>query len=179
MRKALALLAVLISGQSAHAATTFGDALAAYFLQNYDRAFSEWQELAAQGDTPSKFYLGLLYETGHGTQQDVAKAIDWYRQAAAAGHAEAAYRLARLARQTDSLPATPETVLAWIKQAAEGGIADAQYELGAFLAEGKLVARDLPQARDWFAAAADSFSDPAKQRQADQMRQMVEARLDH
>jgi TPR repeat protein len=182
MRKALAflplILTMLIGGQPALAATTFGDALAAYFLQDYDTAFQDWQGLAATGDTASKFYLGLLYETGHGPAQDVEKAIDWYSQAAAAGHAEAAWRLARLAPLAGALPVDAKTMLAWVRQAAQGGIADAQYELGAYLAEGRLVPRDLTAARDWFAAAARSFTDPGKQQQAARMRDLVEARLD-
>jgi len=179
MRKALLLLPLtLMAAQPAPAATTFGDALAAYFLQDYDTAFREWQDLAATGDTASKFYLGLLYETGHGPARDVHQAVNWYGQAAVAGHAEAAWRLARLARQPGARPAEPETVLAWVRQAAQGGIADAQYELGAYLAEGRLVPRDLKAARRWFDAAAHGFTDPGKQQQAADMRDMVAARLD-
>jgi TPR repeat protein len=178
MRKALLLLPLmLIAVQPAPAATTFGDALAAYFLQDYDTAFREWRELAAGGDTASKFYLGLLYETGHGPALDVTQAINWYRQAAESGHAEAAWRLARLARQAGTLPADPQTMLAWVRQAAQGGIADAQYELGAYLAEGRLVPRDLEAAQHWFDAAASSFTDHGKQQQAARMRDMVAAHL--
>lgn len=158
-------------------AAHFGDALAHYFLENYEAAHAEWQVLAAEGDRSSQFYLGLLYETGRGVAADTDTAVRWYQKAAEAGHGEAAYRLALLARQSDDLPAEPETVLNWIKQAAEGGVAEAQYELGAVYAEGKLVDRDFEKARQWFSAAEDALPQGPKRRQAAEMRRTIEARL--
>lgn len=170
-----AIACVLSSGASA---AHFGDALAHYFLENYEAAHAEWQVLANEGDRESQFYLGLLYETGRGVDVDIDTAVRWYKKAAEAGHGKAAYRLALLARQSDTPPAEPATVLSWIKKAAEGGVAAAQYELGAAYAEGKLVDRDFAKARQWFAAAEDSLPAGPKQEQAARMRRMIEARLE-
>ena len=158
-------------------AATFGDAIAHYSLQQYDKALAEWQELAQTGDAPSEYYLGLLYETGRGVTENVDTAVSWYEKAAASGHAEAAYRLARLARQGGHLTADAQQVLAWVQQAAEGGVADAQYEMGAYLAEGKLVPRDLKAALTWFEKAEAGFEGRPKAARAAQMRKLIEAKL--
>ena len=78
-----AIACVLSSGASA---AHFGDALAHYFLENYEAAHAEWQVLANEGDRESQFYLGLLYETGRGVDADIDTAVRWYKKAAEAGH---------------------------------------------------------------------------------------------
>ena len=176
MRMQAVLLASALIASPAGAAT-FGDAIAHYSLQQYDRALAEWQELAQTGDAPSEYYLGLLYETGRGVSENVDTAIGWYEKAAAAGHAEAAYRLARLARQGGHLTADGQQILDWVKQAAEGGVAEAQYEMGAYLAEGKLVPRDLKSALAWFKKAEAGFEGTPKAARAAQMRALIEAKL--
>lgn len=175
--RVIALTALLLSLPGHSLAAHFGDALAAYFLQNYEEAHRQWQDLAMQGDRESQFYLGLLYETGKGVDRDYQTAIDWYLKAADSGHAEAAYRLSRLARETDALSVDMAVVIDWIEKAAMGGIGEAQYELGALYAEGRLVERNLESAHDWFGKAEESLADGPKRRQAGQMRQVVEARL--
>lgn len=158
-------------------AAHFGDALAAYFLQDYEEAHAEWLALAETGHVESHYYLGLLYETGRGVDANAETAISWYRKAAAEGHADAAYRLSRLARESDHLTATPKMIPRWLEVAAEGDVADAQYELGAIFAEGRLVSRDLDKALDWFQRAEENFAEGAKRRQARAMRERVAARL--
>jgi tetratricopeptide (TPR) repeat protein len=158
-------------------AATFGDAIAHYSLQQYDKALAEWRELAQTGDAPSEYYLGLLYETGRGVNENIDTAISWYEKAAAAGHAEAAYRLARLARQGGHLTADAQQILGWVRQAAEGGVADAQYEMGAYLAEGKLVPRDLKAALSWFEKAESGLEGTPKAAQAERMRALIASKI--
>lgn len=47
-----------------------------------------------------------------------------------------------------------ETVAAFVREAAEAGSAEAQARLGQMLLDGDGVARDMPQALDWFERAA-------------------------
>lgn len=73
--------------------------------------------------------------------------------AAAAGDAEAALRLAELA--TDSVLEKPDCGAAdrWYRRAAELGLGDAYYELGLLFYDGT-CGQDIAQARDLFEAAA-------------------------
>jgi TPR repeat protein len=48
---------------------------------------------AARGDAQAMFDLGLAYQTGKEIPQDRGEAAAWFRKAAAAGNADAAYRL--------------------------------------------------------------------------------------
>ena len=55
-----------------------------------------------KGNAHAQFNLGLLYELGRGLPKDLEKAQDWYKLAAAQGHWDAQYKLARL--NDDDLP---------------------------------------------------------------------------
>ena len=52
-----------------------------------------YQESAAQGNATAQFYLGGMYDSGHGVSQDHVRAVEWYRKAANQGHALAQFNL--------------------------------------------------------------------------------------
>src|SRR5689334_9494340 len=52
-------------------------------------ALQELITRAKQGDVKAQFNLGWLYDAGSGVPKDLKQAVDWYRQAAAQGSAEA------------------------------------------------------------------------------------------
>lgn len=58
--------------------------------------FRDQFELARQGDTNAQYDLGKLYEKGDGTSKNINSAKEWYRKAAAKGHAKAIAALERL-----------------------------------------------------------------------------------
>ena len=56
-----------------------------------------WFKLAAaQGFAAAFHVVGLFFQEGYGVSADIAKAICWYKRAAAAGHDGAARVLRRL-----------------------------------------------------------------------------------
>ena len=63
--------------------------VAAHTAGRYDQARSILQPLAAQGDECAQYQLGEMYMQGHGVPQDQAKALVYFKQAAAKGNGKA------------------------------------------------------------------------------------------
>ena len=61
----------------------------AYDKGDYASALSEWTPLAEQGDAVAQNNLGLMYDRGHGVQQDYEIALKWSRLSAEQGYANA------------------------------------------------------------------------------------------
>lgn len=64
--------------------------------ENYEEAFTCFLAAAELCYTKAQFNTGVCYEKGRGVTQDMEKAMHYYRQAAANGHAQAKYRYAKL-----------------------------------------------------------------------------------
>ena len=62
-------------------------------VQRSEGEVKEVTESAGHGDASAEYNMGVMYHTGNGVQQDYAKALKWYRMAAAKGEAEAEFKL--------------------------------------------------------------------------------------
>jgi TPR repeat protein len=74
--------------------------LAAYYNRDYAAALNAWRPLAqrkSENSAPQTF-LGFMYATGQGVEQDPAAAAEWYRRAAMQDDMLAQVRLALLYR---------------------------------------------------------------------------------
>jgi TPR repeat protein len=89
---------------------------------------------ADQGDAAAQFRLGLLYDTGPGSEQDHAEAIKWYSKSAEQGDATAQSKL--------------------IYEATVQGDVAAQCSLGVMSENGRGVAKDFVEAAKWYRKAA-------------------------
>ena len=76
--------------------------------------------VASYGDPDSQFFVAQVYEQGKLVPQNKAKAIDYYKRAAAQNHIEAMHQLAKL------IPAETED---WYLAAAKLGDPQAQLKL--------------------------------------------------
>jgi len=103
--------------------------------------FAETKKKAEAGDADAQFLLGLLYYVGDGVTKDDAKAADWFRKAAAQGHAGAQNYV-------------PAEAVKGLQKAATQGDAEAQFNLGRRYSLGKDVAKDYAKAFEWFQKAA-------------------------
>ncbi len=156
----LALVFLIVA--SSAAAQTLGDGIAAYALQDFDKAERIFRRHAEAGEAEAAFRLGWLYESGRGTAADgdrLKEAAGWYARAADRGHAEAAARLAALAAE-GVLP-EDEDPFARLLAAAKGGSARAMLRLGRAYAAGEGAPLDPARAADWFAKALRASTDPA------------------
>jgi hypothetical protein len=66
--------------------------------------------------------LGVLYDTGRGTEEDNAEAARWFREAASAGNKVAQYNLALMLDNGDGVPVNKAQAAALYRQAGEQGI---------------------------------------------------------
>ncbi len=89
-------------------------------------------------------------------------AVNRLRQAAAAGDAEAQYRLGVLYGNGDGVPLDPSAAAEWIGKAAQQGHPAAQNALAWLYANGHGVTPDDAAARHWYLAAARQGLAPAQ-----------------
>lgn len=118
-------------------ASRYEQALALYYAEDYDRAFSLYQQAADQGLPPAMFALGDCYFLGNGVKKDTDTAVEWYHKALADGY------------EPD------ETDIEHLKTCADDGNAEAQNELGKCYAMGIGVVQDDKEAVRYFRLAAD------------------------
>jgi TPR repeat protein len=126
-------------------------------LQNgdYETVLREIKPLAAQGDADAQNFLGTLYETGEGIQQDFTQAAEWYSKSAQQGYAKAQTNLGFLYEKGKGVPQDNTQAIHWIAKAAEQGLAVAQESLGYFFSTGLGVEKDYAQALRWFRLSAE------------------------
>lgn len=120
---------------------------------NPEAAFKTFQKYAAT-EPDARAWLAQCYAEGAGVRVDVAKAGELLESAAAAGSAEAMFRMGRQLMR--GLHPTYLEGLTWLQKAAAKGNANAMYELGLAWKEGRGVPRDDRQAIAWFLQAGTS-----------------------
>lgn len=112
---------------------------------------------AAAGEVVSQWNAGRLYFTGGygGVARDDAKAAQWFRKAAEAGHAEAALAYGEMAFSGKGVAENPGEAARWFRFAAEKGLPRAMFFWGTFLETGYATARDDQAAFGWLKKAAE------------------------
>ncbi|MEM6476874.1 MAG: SPOR domain-containing protein [Pseudomonadota bacterium] len=93
---------------------------------DFNRAVTEWQLPAQQGDADAIFNLAQAYRLGRGVPTDINRASELYAQAASKGHVKAADNYGLLLFQRGE----QRKAMPLIKAAAERGDPRAQYVLG-------------------------------------------------
>ena len=69
--------------------------------------------------------VGFAYHYGEGVPVDKAAGVDWYRKAAAQGHADSQYELGLAYYNGDGVPVDKAAGVGWYRKAAAQGHADA------------------------------------------------------
>lgn len=115
---------------------------------------------AAEGNAYDQLNLGAAYDKGIGVEQDVNKAVHWYRKAAEQGVPEAQFNLAHLLVEAEI---SASEAAMWMLKAAEQGMADAEFLMGIIYAEGLGVEMDREKALLWLnKAIAKGHADAAQ-----------------
>jgi uncharacterized protein len=113
-------------------------------------------QLAKAGDNDAKLAVGEALEDGTGTSVNLARAAQWYRQAALGGNLEAQFRLARLiAKGANGVPVDKTSAIKLLQSAAAHGQAESQNLLGSMLQNGDGIGKDEKAAVGWYQKAAD------------------------
>ena len=116
----------------------------------------QWLTQAARaGHAVAMNTVGRCYENGWGTDPDAQAAREWFRQAAEAGLDQGLFNYANhLASGRGGVEPDMAQAYTLYRRAAELGYARAIGVVGRFYETGEVVARDLAQAMDWYARAA-------------------------
>ncbi|MCW6529287.1 SPOR domain-containing protein [Sphingomonas sp. MMSM20] len=138
---AAALLAMTVAG----AMPALADVKAgvdAWSRGDYDKAVAEWRGPAIAGDADAQFNMGQAYKLGRGVATDQAQAIEWFRKAAAQGHAQAednyALMLFQEGRKADAVP--------WLEKSVARDEKRTELVLGTMLFNGDAVKKDWVRA---------------------------------
>jgi len=140
LTKATGVLAVL--AMAAPLGATVRDGVEAWSRGDYSAAVAEWQGPAEAGDPDAMFNLGQAYRLGRGVPADMERAEQLYRDAALAGHVQAAdtygLMLFQDGRREEALP--------YVRAAATRGDPRAQYLIGIAHFNGDLLEKDWVRA---------------------------------
>lgn len=175
MKLILGILIIIVglslSSKSGANDQTYGDGVAAYSLQNYEKARRIWLELANEGHGPSIFRLADLYARGLGGPKDAAMAAKYYCQAAEGDHAEALYYCAKGKKESG------ESGIEEYIKSADMGYRRAQYDLANFYVSGDGVEKDYQAAYLLYKSVYESNADDQLGKLANQMMQALAAAI--
>ncbi len=126
----------------------------------YSIALPGLQRLAAEGSVAAMKMLGDLYLDGKGgVQQDYAKAMEYYLQAAEEGNADAQAQLGYMYQNALGVSADYAKAMEWNNRAAQQGNAQGQAQIGYLYQNGLGVTQNLDEAGRWYTRAKESGSE--------------------
>lgn len=99
---------------------------------NADKAFQAYRTAAELGAKDAFLDLGICYEEGTGTAQNMSAAFSWYRKAAECGVAEGEFRLGQCYEFGRGIEQDFAEAAKWYQKAADLGHADALAKIGSF-----------------------------------------------
>jgi TPR repeat protein len=134
----------------------------------HDGAFLLFRYAARKGDGDAAYALARYYdpesfraEAGPVAAADAATALEWYEQAAKAGHVEAMVRAGQLLQAESET--RPETALQWYELAANAGHVEAMVRAGELLRAPSATRPDAADAATaWLEKAAAAGSERAR-----------------
>ncbi len=155
-----------VGAQSLDKTRTFGDGIAAYSLQQYERAREIWIPLAGEDNYSAQYRLALLYESGLGVEQDDIQAHYWYLKSAEGGYTPSQLALAYSFSIGRGVVEDPYQAFEWYLIAAENGEAKAQYHVGILFVLGEVVSKNLSDAFFWITIATLNFNNGPERNRA-------------
>lgn len=155
---ALALGLMLASSCTAWA-DAYGDGMAAFRDEDYKKALTLLLPYAKDGNPQAAFLIGEMYgprswgqkgENRNGVEQDNAKAIYWWGEAAKKGNSDAQLKLGWWLMKGKGIVKQDEAAgMNWLLMAANQGEPQAQYEVGLAYWKGRGVKPDPIAAYMW------------------------------
>jgi len=132
----------LVASVSVPALAGVKEGVDAYIAGDYTKALAEWRGPAQAGDPDAEFNLGQAYNVGHGVPVDKAVAMEWFRKAAASGHAQAQAAVGIQLFQAGKR----DEALTYLKKAADQGEPKAQYIVATAYFNGDSLPKDWVKA---------------------------------
>ncbi|MBA2292019.1 MAG: SEL1-like repeat protein [Gemmatimonadales bacterium] len=120
---------------------------------DWPAAASACEAEASNGSATAQRILGTMYDKGLGVGEDPARAVEWYRKAAATDF-EAKFLLAKLVELGRGTYQSESESVAMMREAAAGGHLRAQQTLAFRLENGAGIRKDESEALVWYRRAA-------------------------
>lgn len=152
-------------GKPAHAEAQFflaechGNGLFGLHI-NHDKAFALYVQASKQNHPASTYRAAVCYEIGAGPRRDFARAVQFYRKAAALGDTQAMYKLSIiLLTGAMNVPKNEREGVTWLKRAAQAADEqnpEALHELASVYEQGTVpsVILDEKYSRELYTKAA-------------------------
>lgn len=128
----------------------------AYKLGDYEDALGLWMPLAELGNPSAQAFIGLMYNQGHGVNQNRNDAEKWYALASEQGHAPAKWRLAMLYYHGSGLTQDYKKAADLYYSAAKHGDVYSQKALGVMYSKGFGMPKNNVLAYSWFHIAGNN-----------------------
>ena len=111
-------------------------------------------KMAERGVVESQYKLGFMYETGSGVEQNIDKALHWYKKAAAKRFKAASDRITYLKLKNTGMRHEYIHWLSTLKTSAKANDKDALFLLGQLYADGLGVNKSLTRSLEFLHKAA-------------------------
>ena len=118
----------------------------AYANGAYDYALKVFRRGSETEMKEAQFWLGLLYDRGHGVERNQKIALQWFKKAAEQGHAEAQRVIGVYLEEGIVIDRDLTKAADWYNRAAAQNNAKAQRNLAQLYVLGRGVARDYAKA---------------------------------
>ncbi len=134
------------------------DADCLYFGKNgytidKQKAFSNYEIAAKNGDVYSQLMVGYMYDYGDGVLANVSKAIEWYTKASESGNENATLNLANIYLLGRNTSVDKQKGISLIQKAAKQGSAIAASSLGREYTIGDVLPKSIEDAAYWISVA--------------------------
>jgi len=116
---------------------------------------ARWKTGAERGDAISQFWLGAVYESGKGIEQNFGQALRWLTESARQGNADAQNVLGQMYENAEGVPRDYRQAAKWYRAACEhrpdyGGAGQGCNNLGLLYLDGRGVKRNDVEAYKYF-----------------------------
>jgi len=98
--------------------------------KKYKEALELYIELALEGNSDARLWVGNFYDRGLGVATNKEKARYWFKLASEQNHPSACFNLAMLEKRGSQFPDNVEYVVSLLKKSSDLGNDSASYELG-------------------------------------------------
>ena len=130
--------------------------------EDYNTAFSYWEEAAKLGSEEAMMVVADYYFYGHGVGKNFEQAAHWYEKVTDNDNTTAMYNIGVCYMQNSDI-CDYDKAIEWITLAAEHGHTTAQYTLGQLYLNGNgtIVALNPNKGIEWLSKAADNGNNDA------------------
>jgi TPR repeat protein len=124
---------------------------------NFPEAFEAFQAAANENHADAQFYLGRMYQLGHGTELDIEQAAIWYKKAGMQDEARAWNNLANIYNDPEFSEYSETEALHCYQRASDLGMAMGSYNLALSYRHGNGLSVNFAEAERLYRLALQQY----------------------